>query len=101
MVVMAVLWIVVTADRTRVWQDERRLWAEAVRHAPAKPRPWANLGRQLALRGADGLAEWHFQTAVDLAAARPLGERATTLALIATNRERLQMDLTAWLLRTE
>ena len=59
--VLILTWVaiaaVATRDRAALWPDERGLWADAVAQAPAKPRPWINLGRMYALDGAAGMAE--------------------------------------------
>ncbi|MFH1279733.1 MAG: tetratricopeptide repeat protein [Candidatus Eisenbacteria bacterium] len=39
-----VLLSALTFERNRVWRSEISLWSDAVRKAPAKARPWANLG---------------------------------------------------------
>ena len=46
-----------TATRVYVWGDGSRLWAEAVRHSPEKPRPWINRAREYQMRGND-VAAW-------------------------------------------
>ena len=58
-----------TAARIQTWSDERLLWREAVAHSPEKPRPWINLGVQLARIGADDLAAQAYQQAAALALA--------------------------------
>ena len=63
------LWVVAslvaTQGRIHLWSNgERGLWADAVAQAPAKPRPWVNLGRQYALDGADQLAEAAYRRAM-------------------------------------
>ena len=67
-VVAAVLGMLLlsTAGRLCVWRDARRVWAEAVRLAPDKPRPWVNLGRVYQLRGHDALAIDAYETAMRL-----------------------------------
>ena len=55
-----VLWVAVsvtaTWTRAQLWLSERALWTDAAHHAPDKPRPWVNLGKQYALDGAPALA---------------------------------------------
>lgn len=53
---------------TRVWtfSEEGRLWADAVQQAPEKPRVWANLGRQAALRGDRAQAQFAYERAIRL-----------------------------------
>ena len=64
-----VLAIGTTHARARLWADEPGLWAEATVQAPAKPRPWVNLGQQYALAGEDAKAADAFRRAFVLASA--------------------------------
>lgn len=73
-VAVAVLWTGLTSQRVALWTSERALWANAVAHAPLKPRPWVNLGKQYALEGADRLAADAYETGIRLTQA-PLRSR--------------------------
>lgn len=60
--ILIVAWVVTagvaTHARIGVWTaGEAAIWASAVAEAPAKPRPWINLGRQYALDGDRPAAE--------------------------------------------
>ena len=44
-ILIGIWWVLTTATRVEVWGDEPAVWAEAVAHSPAKPRPWINYGR--------------------------------------------------------
>lgn len=52
--------------RNTVWQDPARLWSDAVAKAPAKARPYNNLGVVLLERGDVMPARDHFQQAIEL-----------------------------------
>ena len=58
---LIVIWatgcLVATHSRIARWGSEPALWADAAAHAPNKPRPWINLGRQYALSGDARAAE--------------------------------------------
>lgn len=69
LVVVGLMVGLTTRHRTQLWTDERALWADAVQKAPAKPRPWVNLGRQAALRGAVGGARRAYWQALIVAQA--------------------------------
>lgn len=66
--VVGLRWGLTTSSQVALWTDERAIWAEAVRLAPNKPRPWVNLGRQYDFTGDQGLAEMAYLRAIDLAA---------------------------------
>lgn len=86
LVVVGVAWAALTTLRLETWQDERRLWADAVQQAPTLPRPWVNLGRQYQLQGQTALAADAYRTALRLAEARSdrsaWGFAAANLALL-------------------
>lgn len=73
------------------WQSERSVWMAAVQHAPHKPRPWINLGREYALEGNDALAADAYRTAIAESVGRPdghlsIGIAAMNLTLLAMSR---------------
>jgi Flp pilus assembly protein TadD len=80
----------VAVDRTRsaVWNDDVRLWEEAVRLSPASRSAHLNLGASLMGRGEEDAAEREFRLALDLAP----GEAHAYYALgrLALRRERLE-----------
>lgn len=55
-----------TFAQNGVWADEARLWRNAARYAPLKPRPFINLGRALEASGDDLGAKLAYERAVDL-----------------------------------
>lgn len=87
--------VIATRDRVALWAlGERALWADAVAHAPEKPRPWLNLGRQYAMDGQTALAVHAYRMAMTAAtaASRAPDERvfgrgtaAVNLALLYCN----------------
>jgi hypothetical protein len=85
-----------TAARVGVWCDDQRLWQEAVRVSPLKPRPLVNLATVYA-RTAPDLADETWIQARELSLRRSLEERRITDRLTTINRERLHVDLVAWL----
>ena len=87
LVAVGTVLVLTAAARVHVWGDEHRLWREAVRVSPTKPRPWINLGREYALIGADALAAAAYRTAANVASApgRSPIERAEAQAVAARN----------------
>lgn len=79
--------VVLTAARVHVFGHERRIWQDAVIHAPAKPRPWVNLGRQDHLVGSVASAEDAYTTAIVLAfqPGRSREERIVAVAVAEAN----------------
>lgn len=59
-----------TLSQNRVWTDDVRLWQNAARFAPLKPRPFINLGRALEAAGDDAGAEAAYLRAADLSYAQ-------------------------------
>ena len=96
-----ILWVIALHAQVTVWQDETALWSQAVRAAPAMPRPWANLARSLALDGRIAEARVTYQRALWLALTRPEGERRVTGLVVRANLERLRQqedtDIFAWI----
>jgi tetratricopeptide (TPR) repeat protein len=43
---LGLAWSEITTRRVQLWGDPLALWIDAVEQAPAKPRPWINLGTQ-------------------------------------------------------
>lgn len=86
-VVVAIGYLAATTARVSAWQDERALWADAVRKAPKKPRPLMNLAQQLAIRNADELAAAFYTEAIALTQApgRSSDERGRTRAVAELN----------------
>lgn len=69
-VVVAVLWTVITSqERVPLWTNEPALWVDAAAHAPLKPRPWINLGKQYVIDGDEALATEAYETGIRLAQA--------------------------------
>lgn len=87
LVTVGAAWAVLTSARVQDWTDERRVWQAAVQHAPEKPRPWINLGRQYARDGADRLALEAYQRAIALSAdpRRPQEDRRIARAIAEAN----------------
>jgi hypothetical protein len=71
------------------WQDELTVWTHAVRHAPAKPRPWINLAIAQLERREFGAAQASLDRAEQLAGDPrvPAWSRAQTIE--AVHRDRL------------
>lgn len=86
-VVVGLLLSLITASRVPVWGDEARLWSEATRQSPQKPRPWVNLANMLANRGATDMAIRTYQTAIRRASlpSRSRNERVLGRALAEAN----------------
>ena len=82
-----------TASRVHLWADERLLWADAVRKAPEKPRPWVNLGNQYSREHLDNLAEDAYVRATSLAEnpSRLPDERAYGFSLAQANLAQLEV----------
>lgn len=94
MVVVGVALAASTTYRVHLWTDgERLLWAEAVRRAPEKPRPWINLGNQYVNSGLDELAEDAYERATVLSEnpSRLSDERAYGFSLAQANLAQLEM----------
>lgn len=87
-----------TSRRVAVWSDERVLWFEAVRLAPQKPRPWANLAEQMARQGSAPLAAAYYRQALALtgAAGRSYDEQVYGRRIIAANLARVTRDYDTW-----
>ena len=97
LVVVVIWWVTATAAQVRLWHDEYRMWAQAVRVAPEKPRTWVNLAQQEVLKGTSLLAEDSYHRALWLALTRPESERRHTVHIVNTNLARMQLDVTAWI----
>lgn len=86
LVVLGGVLLSLTAGRVYVYGDEGRVWADAVAHAPEKPRPWINLGRVWAQRGDVGGAHAAYTRAWRLAQAPERGryeaQAGTGIALV-------------------
>lgn len=71
---VGLVWVVAslaaTCARIPLWTEERRLWADAARQAPEKPRPSMNLAQQYAATGDTQGAEQLYRHALDLTATR-------------------------------
>ena len=80
---LVVGWGVLTWHRAGLWTDESRLWQGATVEAPAKPRPWINLGNALPDRTA---AQAAYRQAWTVAQARAQAdERQLGMSLALTN----------------
>lgn len=95
MLVVGAVLALTTSVRVYVWQDEIRLWVEATRESPQKPRPWINLGRHAhaAKRYEDAAAAYRYaatlaerQHTPEGRLARAYAEHNLAAAYLATGR---------------
>lgn len=68
LLVVGAVFALTTSARVYQWQDETRLWTEATRQSPAKPKPWINLGQQAHYAGLYDEAISSYRQAARLAA---------------------------------
>lgn len=85
-VVILAIFVVATIRRNEVWRSEVRLWEDAARKSPLKPRPRQNLGVALVKAGDRAGAFRQFTAAMELAGNRSPHEaeaafRLATLSL--------------------
>lgn len=84
-IVVGLLWGLTTSSRIAVWGSEARLWDEAVRVTPTKPRAWINAGAQWQRAGEYGRAHHAYDLGLALAATRPPDERRIAEGLAEVN----------------